>query len=96
MAGKTWEHWTVWNIDPETETIKEDSSPGIEGMTDFRETGYNGPNPPDGEHTLYFRLYALDTELDLNEESRRDDVKEAMEGRVIEEAELSCKFERLS
>lgn len=95
-AGKIWEHWTVWNIDPDIEMIEKNSSPGIEGMTDFRQRGYGGPNPPDGVHTYFFKLYALDKELDLPEESRKEDVKEAMEGHVIEEMELTCKFDRLS
>ena len=95
-AGKIWEHWTVWNIDPNTEEIEEDSSPGVEGMTDFRQRGYGGPNPPDGVHTYYFKLYALDKELHLPEDSRKEDVEAAMEGHIIEEAELTCKFDRLS
>jgi Raf kinase inhibitor-like YbhB/YbcL family protein len=95
-AGKIWEHWTVWNIDPDTGEIEADSSPGVEGMTDFRQRGYGGPNPPDGVHLYYFKLYALDTELDLPEDSRKEDVEEALDGHVIEETELTCKFDRLS
>ncbi|MEF8880251.1 MAG: YbhB/YbcL family Raf kinase inhibitor-like protein [Candidatus Nanohaloarchaea archaeon] len=95
-AGKIWEHWTVWNINPDTEKIEENSSPGVEGMTDFRNRGYGGPNPPDGVHTYYFKLYALDTRLELPEDSRKEDVEEAMDGHVLEEAELRCKFDRLS
>jgi Raf kinase inhibitor-like YbhB/YbcL family protein len=95
-AGKIWEHWTVWNIDPSIQEIKEDSSPGVEGMTDFRKKGYGGPNPPDGVHTYYFKLYALDKELDLPEDSRKEDVEEAMEDHIIEKAELTCKFDRVS
>lgn len=92
-AGKIWLHWTLWNIDPETSTIGEGEAPGVEGTTDFRDTGYGGPNPPDGEHTYYFRLYALDTELDLAEGASRDQLEDAMEGKVIEEAELKGRFE---
>lgn len=95
-AGKIWEHWTVWNINPETEKIEADSSPGIEGMTDFRKRGYGGPNPPDGVHLYYFKLYALDTELDLPEDARKEDVEESMESHVIEKTELTAKFDRLS
>lgn len=87
-AGKIWLHWTLWNIPVDLEEIKEDSAPGVEGYTDFRDTGYGGPNPPDGKHTYVFRLYALDTELDLEEGASRDELEEAMEGHVVEEAEL--------
>ena len=94
-AGKIWEHWTVWNIPPETKEIEEDSDIGVEGMTDFRKRGYGGPNPPDGVHTLRFRLYALDKELDLPDKSRKNDVEEAIEGHVIEATVLETKFDRL-
>jgi Raf kinase inhibitor-like YbhB/YbcL family protein len=94
-AGKIWEHWTVWNISPDTERIEEDSDAGTEGMTDFRKRGYGGPNPPDGVHTLRFTLYAVDKELEIPEDSRKADVKDAMKGHVIEEARLETKFDRL-
>ncbi|QGA80611.1 YbhB/YbcL family Raf kinase inhibitor-like protein [Candidatus Nanohalobium constans] len=95
-AGKIWVHWTMWNIPADADRIAEDEAPGIEGTTDFRKTGYNGPNPPDGEHTYYFRLYALDTELDLEEGASREELDEAMEGHIIEEAELTARCGRLS
>lgn len=91
-AGKIWLHWTLWNISPDTSKIGEVEAPGVEGMTDFRDTGYGGPNPPDGKHTYVFRLYALDTELELEEGASRDELEEAMEGHVIEEAELKGDF----
>ena len=91
-AGKIWLHWLTWNITPDTEKIPKDSSPGIEGATDFPEPGYNGPNPPDGEHTLRFKLYALDTELELKEESGREEFEAAIEGHILEEAELEARW----
>lgn len=94
-AGKIWEHWTVWNIPPTTKEIEEDSSPGIEGMTDFRKRGYGGPNPPDGTHTYRFILYAVDKELEISEKSRKEDVEEAIEDHVIEETSLQAKFDPL-
>lgn len=95
-AGKIWDHWTVWNIPPGA-SIGEGSIPGeaVEGMTDFRDTGYGGPNPPDGEHTYRFRAYALDTTLDLDSEATKDDVIDAMEGHVVEKAELEGTFSPL-
>ena len=55
-------------------------------MTDFGEVGYGGPAPPDKRHTYVFKLYALDSELDLPEESTKADVEKAMEGHIIEQA----------
>lgn len=94
-AGKIWLHWTLWNIDPDTKVIEEDSAPGTEGKTDFRQTGYGGPNPPDGIHTYVFRLYALGTELDLPEGASREELEEAMEAEVLEEATLEASYSPL-
>ena len=59
-------------------------------MTDFGEVGYGGPAPPDKRHTYVFKLYALDTELDLKEDkSTKADVENAMEGHIIEQAKLT-------
>jgi len=96
-AGKIWEHWTVWNIPPATSEIPEDWQPekAVEGTTDFRDTGYGGPNPPDSTHTYRFQLYAIDTSLGLGEEAGKEEVMEAIEGHVIEEALLKGKFDPL-
>ncbi|KXA94186.1 phospholipid-binding protein [candidate division MSBL1 archaeon SCGC-AAA259E19] len=90
-AGKVWDHWVLWNIDPDTAKLSEGSVPpgATEGKTDFGKTEYGGPNPPDREHAYRFRLYALDTELDLPETATKKDVEEAMEGRILAEAELT-------
>ena len=59
-------------------------------MTDFGEVGYGGPAPPDKRHTYVFKLYALDSELDLPEcKSTKADVEKAMEGHIIEQAQLT-------
>ena len=91
-AGKIWVHWTLWNIDPGVEVIEEGSSPGIEGTTDFREPGYGGPNPPDGVHEYVFRLYALDSEIDLGRGASRDKLEKAMDGRVLQETTLKARY----
>ena len=83
-VGKVWVHWVAWNIDP-TKTELEKST---EGMTDFGEVGYGGPAPPDKMHTYVFKLYALDSELDLPDKSTKADVEKAMEGHIIEQATL--------
>lgn len=89
-AGKVWDHWVVWNVDPGTESIEEDSLPSgaVEGTTDYGEQRYGGPNPPDGVHRYRFRLFALDRKLDLPGSANKDDLEKAIEGHVIEKAEL--------
>lgn len=91
-AGKIWDHWVAYNIDPSTTNIPEDTSVGVEGQTDFGEPGYGGPNPPDAEHTYVFKLYALDTELDLQPGATKEEVEKAMEGHVLMQAELTGTF----
>lgn len=90
-AGKIWDHWVVWNIPPGVE-IPEGWDPTTDGATegrnDFDETGYGGPAPPDREHTYRFKLYALDTTLDLPTSAGKDALEDAMEGHILDEAQL--------
>jgi len=85
-VGKVWVHWVVWNINTNQNEITDNS--GSQGMTDFGEVGYGGPAPPDKRHTYVFKLYALDSELDLPDKSTKADVEKAMEGHIIEQAIL--------
>ena len=87
-VGKVWVHWVMWNIHSNTAAIGNDSVNGTEGMTDFGEVGYGGPAPPDKRHTYVFKLYALDSMLDLSRESSKADVEKAMEGHIIEQTTL--------
>ena len=92
-VGKVWVHWVVWNINHDTTDLKDKKtgmpSLNVEGMTDFGEFGYGGPAPPDKRHTYVFKLYALDSMLDLHGESSKTDVEKAMEGHIIEQATLT-------
>lgn len=86
----TWIHWTVWNINPQTKAIEENSVPqgATEGMTDFGQPGYGGPCPPSGTHRYFFKLYALDTALQLDSSAKVNDLETAMEGHILAQAEL--------
>ena len=88
-VGKVWVHWVVWNIWPVSNTGYVDAKSGTKGMTDFGEVGYGGPAPPDKRHTYVFKLYALDTKLDLPDKSTKVDVEEAMEGHIVDQATLT-------
>ena len=88
-VGKVWVHWVVWNINSNTAAMGNDNQNGTEGMTDFGEVGYGGPAPPDKRHTYVFKLYALDTDLDLPDKSTKADVEKAMEGHIIEQTTLT-------
>ena len=93
-VGKVWVHWVLWNITPNTKEILENSIPenSIEGKTDFDEIGYGGPAPPDKEHTYVFKLYALDTILNLKQGSTKIEVEERMKKYILTEVKLEGKF----
>jgi len=93
-VGKIWVHWVVWNIDPSTGQINENSIPSnsIQGKTDFGEIAYGGPAPPDKEHTYLFKLYALDDKLSLDEGSTKSQLEEAMKNHVIAETKLKGRY----
>ncbi len=88
--ARTWDHWIVFNIPVSGSTlaVKEDSVPGVQGWNSFGRVGYGGPCPPSGEHRYFFKWYALDIMLPLAEGARPGEVKRAMEGHVLAEAEM--------
>jgi len=89
----TWDHWVVWNIPP-IEKIEENSVPGTEGFNDFRRHSYGGPCPPSGTHRYFFKVYALDTKLVLDPNSRKKNVEKAMKGHVLAQGEVVSLYER--
>ena len=94
--GKTWVHWVVFNIDPATVRVLDDSVPGrgIEAVTDFGNKGYGGPCPSNGMHRYNFKLFALDTTLDLTEDVTLVELENAMAHHIMEEAELTALYSR--
>ena len=89
-AGKVWLHWLVWNIPPSTTDIPEGWEPtdAVVGTNDFGNRGYGGPAPPSGTHRYRFKLYALDTTLDLPDSADKEAVGEAMAGHVLAQTQL--------
>ena len=97
----TWVHWVMWNIPAELKELAENVPPdedlpdgSRQGVTDFRRHGYGGPAPPSGTHRYYFRIYALDTRLDLPSNSTKTDVLKKMKGHVLAEGQLMGKYKR--
>jgi Raf kinase inhibitor-like YbhB/YbcL family protein len=89
----TFDHWVVWNIPP-TNKIEENTVLGTEGVNDYRKHSYDGPCPPWGTHRYFFKVYALDTKLDLSPNSRKKDVEKAMQGHVLAKGELIGLYRR--
>lgn len=86
-------HWVLWDIDPATNTILEDSVPtgATEGITTAGAPGYVGPRPPagSGRHHYIIELYALDVVLDLLPATAFSDVAQEVRKHTIAKAELT-------
>jgi Raf kinase inhibitor-like YbhB/YbcL family protein len=88
-------HWMVWNIPPQTSAVGEGNTPkGVQGTNDFGKSGYGGPCPPSGTHRYYFKIFALDRELDLPFGAKRGQVDAAMKGHVVAQGELMGRYSR--
>jgi Raf kinase inhibitor-like YbhB/YbcL family protein len=94
-------HWVLFNIPPHTKELPENIPPektlpsgARHGMTDFRRVGYGGPCPPGGTHRYYFKIYALDTEIDLAPGAGKKELLKAMEGHILARGQLMGKYKR--
>lgn len=94
--GGTFTHWLAWGLDPAAGGLQEGEAAPHEGRSDFGETGYRGPCPPPGHgpHRYFFRLHALDDELELQPGAARAAVERAVSGRSVAVAELMGTYER--
>ncbi|RMF58605.1 MAG: YbhB/YbcL family Raf kinase inhibitor-like protein [Calditrichaeota bacterium] len=99
--AKTWVHWVIFNIPGDQTELPENVPPqkqlpfgAIQGTNDFRKIGYGGPCPPGGVHRYYFKLYALDTLLDLPAGATKEDLLKAMEGHIIAQGQLMGRYQR--
>lgn len=98
----TWVHWVLYNLSadvtslPEAVPVDEVVENGaFQGRNDFKRIGYGGPCPPPGKsHRYFFKLYALDTELDLKPGAKKKEVEKAMKGHVLAEGQLVGMYKR--
>jgi Raf kinase inhibitor-like YbhB/YbcL family protein len=98
----TWVHWVLYNLPPNMKELPESvekqeqlSSGALQGRNDFRKIGYGGPCPPPGKpHRYFFKLYALDANLDLKVGANKADVERAIKGHILGQAELMGKYSR--
>ncbi len=88
-------HWTLYNIPnsldslPENIPREKETKYGLQGINDFGRIGYGGPCPPRGKpHRYFFKLYALDTKLDLPPGSNKSNLLGAMKGHILAETQL--------
>jgi Raf kinase inhibitor-like YbhB/YbcL family protein len=89
---RTWVHWLLYNIPPDAAGLEQGARnlpPGTQqGINDWKRGDYGGPCPPIGRHRYFFKLYALDTSLSGLTNPSKQQLLNAMEGHVLEKAEL--------
>ncbi|MBN1618465.1 YbhB/YbcL family Raf kinase inhibitor-like protein [Candidatus Dojkabacteria bacterium] len=97
-----WTHWIVWNIIPKKSqtnklNIPQGATPqnSVVGVNDFGNNNYDGPCPPNGTHRYFFRIVALDNTINIQEESNANDLQKAIEGHIIEQAQLIGLYQRI-
>lgn len=91
----TWVHWVLYNIPPDTNDLPENVAPvdslpggGSQGNNSWKRVGYGGPCPPGGTHRYFFKIYALDTLLNLDAGATKEDVLRAIEGHILAQGQL--------
>jgi Raf kinase inhibitor-like YbhB/YbcL family protein len=93
----TWVHWVVFNLPPAPALLGEGTKVwpvgARQGKNDWQKVGYGGPCPPIGRHRYFFKLYALDAELDV-EHPTKAELEKAMEGHVLGKAEVIGTYQK--
>lgn len=100
-----WVHWVIYKIPPSVTSLKEavakDAKPRepagvLQGKNSWGRIGYDGPAPPKGHgvHHYHFRLYALDTAIDLGSGATKETLLQAMRGHIRAEGELVGTYQR--
>ncbi len=97
-GGDTFDHWVIWNINPQISKIEEGKLPegAVEGTNDFGNINYGGLCPPQGNnpHRYVFKLYALDKKIEINPGSSKKELEFAMDGHIIESTTLTGYYGR--
>lgn len=95
-ADGMWDHWIIFNLPPHLTKIEEGKEPeGIHGIGTGNNLNYYGPCPPDREHRYFFKLYALDTQLNLPEKATKQQVEQAMNEHILAKTELIGRYQRI-
>lgn len=97
----TWVHWVIYNLPANINELSE-NVPALEilpngakqGRNDFGKIGYGGPCPPGGTHRYYFKIYALEKELDIDAGITKAELLKAIEGHILSEAQLMGRYRR--
>ena len=91
-------HWVLYNLPADTNALAEGAATlpagAVQGRTDFGKARYGGPCPPIGRHRYFFKLYALDRELDAGKTLDKAGLEAAMQGHVLAKAELIGTYQK--
>jgi len=97
----TFVHWVMFNVPAEQSELAENipteeilPNGAKQGISDFGRAGYGGPCPPGGTHRYFFKVYALDTKLDLPADANKATLVEAMEGHILAQGQIIGKYKR--
>ncbi len=94
----TWDHWLLFNLPADTPSLPEgisDLPVGTRvGQNSWGRNDYGGPCPPDREHRYFFKLYALDTTLNLQTGAMKAELERAMQGHILAQAEIIGNYNR--
>ena len=97
---RTWVHWVLYNIPPQANGLPENVAVNelpagtLQGINDWKRTGYGGPCPPIGIHCYFHKLYALDTVLPDLKHPTKSELEKAMHGHIIVQTELIGRYQR--
>lgn len=98
--GGIWDHWLVFNISPETRKLAENLKTAPEGVyygkNSWGNSSYGGPCPPDGEHRYFFKIYALDTQLNLGSQINKLKLEAAIREHILDTGVLMARYRRIS
>jgi Raf kinase inhibitor-like YbhB/YbcL family protein len=96
----TWVHWVLYNIPAGATALPEGVAPAalpkgtLEGLNDWRRTGYGGPCPPAGRHRYFHKIYALDTVLPDLRKPTKAALEQAMKGHILEQTQLVGTYQK--
>jgi len=99
----TWVHWVLFNIPADERSLPEDlpvTGKNVDpnaiyfGKNSSGNTRYDGPCPPSGTHRYYFKLYALDSLVDLLPGATKEELLKAMQGHILAQGELMGTFSK--
>jgi Raf kinase inhibitor-like YbhB/YbcL family protein len=95
--GRTFVHWVMYGIPSNVAELPEGGTPRgvVQGNNDFGRTGYGGPCPPPGApHRYFFKIYALDTAVDLRPGAKKADLERAMDQHILAQGQLMGRYQR--